>query len=298
MNPVFAVPLYEAGMDPISVLFFRYLFGIPAIWLLMRLRGRTAAIGSRLVMRISLLGLLMVASSITLFLSYDAADIGVASTILFVYPLMVALIMVMFYHEILSFMSYLCMLGALAGVFLLSGTATGAVISLSAVILVLISALCYAVYIVLVNHKPFRSVATLSLTFWILVSGLVVLAAVVGIRGSLVCPTTGSMWFNSIMIAIVPTVISFLFTNMAIEKIGATPTAALGVFEPLTAVLFGVLLFNETLSLKGYIGIVLIMACTTVVITRRDITRRILAIRTLFPKAGRHHHRSKQSRRQ
>lgn len=288
MNPVFAVPLYNEGMDPVSVLFFRYLLGIPAIFILMLIRGRRVDIGRPLISRISILGLLMVASSLTLFYSYNNVDIGVASTILFIYPLFVAIIMVSFYHEIMSGLTFFCLLGALAGVFLLCGSSVGATISVFGVILVIISALCYAVYIVMVNHRPFRSVATLSMTFWVLVYGVILLSIVIAIRGTLVCPHTLLMWFNAIMIAVVPTVISFIFTNMAIETIGATSTASLGVFEPITAVLFGVFLFGETLSFWNLVGMFLIMVCTTLVITRRDITRRILAIRTLFPKAGRH----------
>lgn len=293
MNPVFAVPLYEEGMDPVSVLFFRYLLGIPAIWLLMLYRGRKVNIGFDLISRVGLLGIIMVVSSLTLFFSYTQVDIGVASTILFVYPLIVALIMVCFYHEIMSTLSYLCMFGALGGVFLLCDSSIGATISVYGVIMVLVSALAYAVYIALANHSPYKNIATLSLTFWVLVFGFIVLSAVVAVRGTLAYPHSLLMWFNAVMIAIVPTVISFLFTNKAIETIGATPTATLGVFEPLTAVIFGVMFFGEVLSVRNIIGMMLILVCTTLVITRRDITRRILAIRTLFPKVRRHNsHRS------
>lgn len=291
MNPVFAVPLYKAGMDPVSVLFFRYLLGVPAIWILMMLRRRSVDLGVRLISRISFLGLLMVASSLALFFSYTSLDIGVASTILFIYPLFVALIMVMFYNEIITAATFLSMLGALLGVFLLCGSTVGAVISWSGILLVVASALFYAVYIALVNHKPYSHISTLSLTFWVLVSGLVVLGVVVLVRGELACPRTVGMWFNTLMLAVVPTVISFLFTNMAIEKIGATSTASLGVFEPLTAVVFGVIMFGESLSFTNIVGMILIMACTTLVITRRDITRRVRSIRLLFPK-GKNHRRN------
>lgn len=291
MNPVFAVPLYNAGMDPVSVLFFRYLLGVPAIWLLMYFRGRNVMLGREIIGRISLLGVLMVVSSLTLFFSYTLIDVGVASSILFVYPLLVALIMVMFCHEILSSITYLCLLGALGGVFLMCGPSDNVHASISGVALVLLSALSYAVYIVLVNHKPYKNIATLPLTFWVMVFGLIVLIGVICFRGRLEFPHTFGMWFNAIMLAIVPTVISFVFTNMAIETIGATSTAALGIFEPVTAVFFGVIMFGETLTMKSFIGLLLILGCTTLVITRRDITRRIPVIRTMFPKRTNRHER-------
>ena len=39
MNPLFALPLYKAGMDPDSVLFFRYLFAIPVLGIMLKARG-------------------------------------------------------------------------------------------------------------------------------------------------------------------------------------------------------------------------------------------------------------------
>ena len=40
MNPLFALPLYKTGMDPDSVLFFRYLFALPILGAMIKLRGR------------------------------------------------------------------------------------------------------------------------------------------------------------------------------------------------------------------------------------------------------------------
>lgn len=40
MNPLFALPLYKAGMNPDSVLFFRYLFAIPVLGIMIKARGR------------------------------------------------------------------------------------------------------------------------------------------------------------------------------------------------------------------------------------------------------------------
>ncbi len=288
MNPVFAMPLYADGMDVLSVLFYRYILAIPAVWLLMRMRGRTAAVGFVRILPACMLGIAMVISSITLFRSYLYMNIGIASTLLFVYPLIVALIMVGFYHEIMSLRTFLCLIGSLAGVWLLCAGSDDGSVSLPGIVLVMVSALSYAIYIVGINRPPVRSVATLSLTFWVLLSGAAVLLILVLLRGSLAVPHSPLMWINIVMLAIVPTVLSFICTNASIEKIGSTSAAALGVFEPVTAVIFGVLLFNEHLTLRGIIGLVLILTCVTMVITSSNITRQILSIRKLFPKANRH----------
>lgn len=97
MNPLFAVPLYENdGMNPDSVVFFRYIMALPIIAAMVIMRGRRLAIPRYAVVPSIILGLLMALSSLTLFLSYKYMNAGIASTLLFIYPIIVALIMVIF----------------------------------------------------------------------------------------------------------------------------------------------------------------------------------------------------------
>ena len=84
MNPLFALPLYSDGMDADSVLFFRYLFAIPILGIMIKARGRSFRLNRREILPLVALGLLVAASSLTLFLSYNYMDAGIASTILFV----------------------------------------------------------------------------------------------------------------------------------------------------------------------------------------------------------------------
>ncbi|MDE6334258.1 MAG: DMT family transporter [Muribaculaceae bacterium] len=294
MNPVFALPLMSDGMDAVSVLFFRYMLAIPAVWIMMVLRGRNARIGRRRILPCIILGLCMVLSSISLFRSYLFMDIGIASTLLFVYPLLVALIMAALYGETLTRQAVIGLSGTFAGVWLLCDTGTDVNISAPGIILVLVSSLTYAIYIVGINRPPVKSVATLSLTVWILVAGAAVLGVIVLTRGYVVLPRMPWLWINVLLLALVPTVISFLCTNIAIEKIGSTPAAALGAFEPVTALIFGVMLFGEHLSLRSIAGFILIILCVTLVITGEGMTRRVLSVRKLFPKVHRSHRSGRQ----
>ena len=116
MNPLFALPLYKAGMDPDSVLFFRYLFAIPLLGTMLKARGRDFKLHRREIVPLVLLGLLVALSSLSLFLSYNYMDAGIASTLLFVYPIFVALIMAFGFREKLSPQTALCILLALAGI--------------------------------------------------------------------------------------------------------------------------------------------------------------------------------------
>ena len=127
MNPLFALPLYSDGMDADSVLFFRYLFAIPILGTMIKARGRSFRLN-----RGEILPLVVVAaSSLTLFLSYNYMDAGIASTILFVYPIMVALIMAMVFKEKITLQTAFCILLALAGIGMLYQGGDGATLSLA-----------------------------------------------------------------------------------------------------------------------------------------------------------------------
>ena len=80
-------------------------------------------------------------------------------------------------------------------------------------------------------------------------------------------------WFSFACIfglALIPTIISLKTITYAIKYIGATKTAILGALEPITALFFGVLLFNETITLKIIIGITLILTGVIFVIKRQS----------------------------
>ena len=102
MNPLFALPLYKEGMDPDSVLFFRYLLAIPLLGIMIKARGRDFRLKRKEIVPLIVMGLLVALSSLTLFLSYNYMDAGIASTLLFVYPVLVALIMALVFKEKLT----------------------------------------------------------------------------------------------------------------------------------------------------------------------------------------------------
>ena len=284
MNPLFALPLYKAGMNPDSVLFFRYLFAIPVLGMMIVARGRSFKLKRKEVLPLIIMGLLVALSSLALFQSYNYMDVGIASTLLFVYPILVALIMWIAFKEKLTLPTVLCILLALGGIGLLYKSGDGSTLNLTGIILVMISALSYAIFIVGVNQSTLKNLATLSLTFYVLLFGLVLFLVRVDFGQSLRVAETWYLWGNLIALAIFPTAISFLCTTQAIQYIGSTPTAILGALEPLTAVFFGVVVFGESLTLRLSCGMLMIILAVTLIIAGGNITIYLVRFRKLFPR--------------
>ena len=259
MNPLFALPLYKAGMNPDSVLFFRYLCAIPIMALMIRARGRSFKLKKNEILPLIVMGLMMALSSLTLFLSYNYMDAGIASTILFVYPIMVAVIMALFFKEKLAKATICCLVLAIYGITQLYHGDGDETLSLVGVGLAMTSALTYAIYIVGANRSVLKDIPTVTMTFYILLFGL-------------------SLFFVRL---------AFLCTTQAIQYIGSTPTAILGALEPLTAVFFGVLVFGEALTPRLCYGIFLILLAVTLVIAGGNISQHLVRFRKLFPRLPR-----------
>jgi len=292
MNPLFALPLYSDGMDADSVLFFRYLFAIPILGTMIKARGRSFRLNRREILPLVVLGLLVAASSLTLFLSYNYMDAGIASTILFVYPIMVALIMAMVFKEKITLQTAFCILLALAGIRMLYQGGDGATLSLAGTLFVLGSALTYAIYIVGINQSTLKNVATLKVTFYILLFGVSLFLVRLDFGQAVTLPQKWYMWGNLIALAIFPTAISFLCTTSAIQYIGSTPTAILGALEPVTAVIIGVTVFGEALTPRILCGILMIIAAVTLIIAGGRITLHLVRFRKMFPRLPlKRHHR-------
>jgi uncharacterized membrane protein len=137
MNPLFALPLYKDGMNPESVLFFRYLLAIPILAVMIHARGRSFRVNRKETLTLIVMGLLVAVSSLTLFQSYNFMEAGIASTILFVYPIMVAVIMALAFKEKISLQTGICYwrsgrLGSLQSALPLAAASSAAVSAASA----------------------------------------------------------------------------------------------------------------------------------------------------------------------
>lgn len=290
LNPLFALTLYADGMDSDSVLFFRYLLALPVVGLMLKIRGHSFIMPAKQFSIIAVLGVLFAMSSLTLFLSYHYMAAGIASTILFVYPILVALIMGIFFHEKISKATVVCMVLATLGIALLYNGPSGASLSMQGTLLVLVSALSYAIYIVGVNLDVLKKVATLKVTFWALLSGLMIFVIRLAMAGSISIPHTPALWFNVVALAVFPTAISLICTTMAIQYIGSTPTAILGALEPLTAIVIGVTVFHEEMTPRIFCGLLMIIVAVSIVVAGGKLPVLVNRLKKMFPKKIRHFH--------
>ena len=263
-NPLGALKLYEQGMNTNSVLFSRFSMAWIIISIILIIKKESLKVTKKEFGTLTALGLLFTASSMTLYFSFHYIAAGVASTLLFTYPIMTAVIMGLIFKEKAGFRTIVAIVLSLVGVLLLYWTGDGGTLDILGVILVLVSALTYSIYIIVVNRCPLE-MSSFKINFYVVLYCAIGMAVFAWLTGQpLRLPHNAVSWFYSIWLAVVPATLSLVLMVYASKYIGATPTAILGALEPLTAVVIGIFVFNEPFGIRLAIGIVLILSAVVI----------------------------------
>ena len=274
MNPLFTLPLYSAGMSVDTVLFYRYSLAVIVLGIMMKFQKQSFAIIRVDVLPLCIMGLLFAFSSLFLFMSYNYMDAGIASTILFVYPVLVAIIMAVVFKEKVSPITMFSIALAFVGISMLCKSPGGQTLSLVGITFVFLSSLSYAIYIVGVNRSSLKDMPIAKLTFYVLLFGLSVYVVRLQFCTELQVIPTPMLWINAVSLAVFPTVISLVTMTKAIHYIGSTPTAILGALEPVTALFFGVLVFGEQLTPRIILGILMVITAVTLIIGGKSLLKK------------------------
>lgn len=270
-NPLFALPLFAAGIGINSVLFYRYAFAVIIYGLWLKFKKKMSFhISKKEFIPLFILGIFFSLSSLTLYDAFNYIEAGIACTILFIYPVLVAIIMAIFFKEKITKTVISSILLTSIGIILLYNGKTGVSLNIYGVSMVFASALLYALYIVGVkNTKAIQHLNRAKMSFYVMLFGLIVYIINLKFCTQLQIIDKPHLWFLAIGLSIFPTIISLETITISIKLVGSTTTAILGALEPLTAIFFGVLVFHEQLTTRICIGVMLILFGVLLIVTRK-----------------------------
>ena len=273
LNPLFAKPLMNAGASTEAILLFRYGIAVILLGAYLLLKKENFRITLKQAGVLLSLGLLYTASSTFLFEAYKYIASGLATTLVFLFPAMVAIIMV-FLKVVPSWPVWLSIAATFAGVMIMTGGAGTEKVNPLGVWFSIASAFVYALFIVIINKsKVISSIPNSLLTFYALLTGTFFFIGRCLFSGAdLTAGLDGGMaWCNLIGLAVLPTIVSTASLAVATRNIGATKASVLGVFEPITAILVGTLVFGEALTPNIIAGILISIVAVTfmIMLTKR-----------------------------
>ena len=274
-SPLFSLALIAAGLSNLDVLSYRWSVAAIVLVIYALSKKKSQPLNSfDEVWKIILLSALRAITSITLLIGYANIASGIASTINFMYPVVVTLCMMIFFGEQKSWINIGAIGLSLLGVYLMASgdglrveggdTALGLTCSL-------ISALSFAAYYIVMKRAKADKIEVVKLTTWImLMSAIYFIAANFIFNGKMTIVTDGKLWISILGLGLWATMVSNFTGVKAVRRIGPTLTSILGALQPLTAVILGVAFLDEHLSIMTVIGIGLIMAAVMIIVQHQS----------------------------
>jgi putative membrane protein len=268
--PAVGLPLSSS-----TILFYR--FGIASFILaaIMFVRRESFRITYAEFVRLVQLAFLSNGAALFLISGYRyCSSSGVATTLHFTYPILTALIMMVFFRERSRLSTWIAIGLSIAGVALLSGVGGGA--QWLGIVLEIISALCFALYLIRVNRSRVSQMPVVKLTFYVMAFGALIFAAFIAyeradfdISAHYALIPSAPGWLNLCLLSVICTVVTNLALVYATQNVGPTVASILGVLEPLTALVLGILFLGEELTPSMAAGIGLILPAVLIIILRR-----------------------------
>lgn len=277
LAPFFSLTLLLAGFSAFEVLSYRWGVATIALTLFGWCSGCSFRLEKKDFLVVLLLSLLRAVTSFSLLIAYQNIATGVASTIHFMYPLAVSLVMMYFFQEKKSLWVMFAVFMSLLGAALLSSGELEAKNGDTIVGLVAacVSVFSYAGYIVGVRMTRAVRINSTVLTCYVIGLGTVLYFIGALTTSGLQLVADGYTWLIIWGLALPATAISNITLVRAIKYAGPTLTSILGAMEPLTAVVIGVFVFKELFTLNSAIGIILILLAVSVVIFRKQKNERV-----------------------
>lgn len=267
--PLFVLPLFQDGYSPTDVLVYRTLFCSVGLAVYMLFAKIPFTVSLKDVPYLILGGAFYFCSAWFLLIGYTYISSGLATTIHFSYPIFVTLILLVLFGKRPTGKSLLAILLAIGGVgaISLSSSGLGQGVSFLGIGMILFSGFTYAAYIVELKHTRLSRFPGFRTTLYVMLVACLMFCAVSLFKQGYIQPLhTAGNYMNAILLALVPTILSNLTLITAVKHIGSAKTSVLGALEPLTALVIGVMIFDEFVNVVGMIGVVLILLSVYLVI--------------------------------
>ena len=274
-SPLFSLGLIAIGLSDFDILSYRWLIAGTVLMIYAFFKKKSLRLNSfDEFWKVVLLSALRSITSVTLLLGYVNISSGIASTINFMYPVIVTICMMLFFGEKRSKIDFAAIGASIFGVYLLASgdsivveggnTRLGLACSL-------ISAISFAAYYIVLKQVRADKIEVVKFTIWIMMlSAFYFLICAFIFNGKLTIVTELKSWAGILGLGLWATMVSNITGVKGVRRIGPTMTSVLGALQPVTAVILGVLFLGEHLYTRSLIGIIIILTAVTIIVLHQN----------------------------
>ncbi|MCY6371438.1 DMT family transporter [Clostridium ganghwense] len=275
LTPIWTKDACSRGTNSMTVLFFRVLITAIILLLYFFIKKVDFKINKKQFFSLLFLGVIGYASTtICLFLSYNYVSSGLATTLHFVYPAVVTILMVLIYKEKIHLGKILSLIFSVVGVYCLIYT-KNIQINPKGVFLAIISGVFYSIYIIGVDKGEVKEMNVLVSTFYVtLISAICIFIFgefTVGIKLEI----SYYIAIDSLCIAIISTLLALVAFMKGIKIIGSSNASILSTFEPIVSVILGIIILKEEITFSIVIGTILIIFSVLVLTITERVKQKV-----------------------
>lgn len=257
--PVFAKVSYSGGANGITLTFLRASMSVPLLYAIMKADGISLRLTKDELKSIVLLGVFGGAIPILLlYASYNFISTGLATTLHFVYPLMIVIASALLYHEKMPMPKIAAAVAVTLGIFFFADIETAS--DTVGIILALLSGVFYSFYVIYIDRSGLDTMDYMKLTFYVMIIMSLSTLIFGALFGGLSFHLTGKAWSYAAVISLMVTLGAMPLFQAGVRYEGASTAGIMSTFEPITSVVMGAAFLGEIVGIAQIFGICMIVA--------------------------------------
>lgn len=266
-TPVLGKLTYLEGSNSMSLTFYRNFLSIPLLFAILKYNKVPVLADKSELKKLAILGSMgSTLTALTLYASYNYISVGMSTTIHYIYPVLVTVACVFIFNEKINKETIIALVLSTVGILMFfEGN-----FSLKGISLALLSGVVYAAHLLFIDKSGLNMMYPFKITFYAAIFSSVYLFVFGMISGTLVFKMTATGWFFTFLVAFFVSFLANTFIPIAVKNVGPTVTSILGMFEPITSILLGIIFLGEPSTLRNVAACILILAGVLIVTVSKD----------------------------
>ncbi len=271
-TPILCKITYSGGSNPIMLVFLRNGMSLPIMYAILKYTKISIKLSWTELRKLFFLSIFStILTALLLYTSYNFISVGMATTVHYVYPVLVAFVLAIFFKEKINKVQIFSLIISSAGIMLFFDS--GSSFNLIGLLIAFASGIAYGISLIYMDKSGLKNYPPLLVTFYTCMSSSLVLFIVAIISGNFTLSLTPTAWIYSFIVSILASVIAISFMQIGVKNIGPTTTAILCMFEPITSVIMGIIFLNEPITLKSIIACALILVAVFILSIFKEKSR-------------------------
>ncbi|MGD9567681.1 MAG: DMT family transporter [Sedimentibacter sp.] len=266
-TPIIGKLSYLEGSNSMSLTFYRNFLSIPFLFFMLKYKKIDIKINKVEAKKLAILGSLgSTLTALTLYASYNYISVGMTTTIHYIYPVLVTLACILIFKEHVSKEKIIALALSTLGIMMFfEGN-----FSIIGVTLALLSGVVYAAHILYIDKSGLNLMYPFKITFYSAIFSSIYLLIAGMVSNSLVAVMTPKGWIFTILVAFFVSFLANTFIPIGVKHAGPTITSIVGMFEPITSVILGILILGEPVAARNIIACILILSGVLIVTINKE----------------------------